>query len=515
MIATTRNYLYRSVVTLVTAVFVAACGGSSGLGLAGIGGSGFVASGSISGFGSVIVNGVKFDTSSATFDIDGAPGTQNDLSIGMRVFVDGVINNDGASGTATHIRYSMDLQGPVTMLSNIDPLINNGETRTFKALGVTVEVNLISTHFEISNAMNIPAGTTFDFYGTAEGLKNNNHVVVNGFFDEQGVLHADRIELRRIIFDAPTSTISIKGRISALNNTIFNLNIINNTSIKVDATASPVIEGLTNGLENGAFVEVKGVFDPVTNTITASKIKAENNVLNNNSKASIEGIVSGFNGLAKNFMVDGFTVDASGAGANLLPANITLRNGLRVEVEGPVINGVLQATTVRMRAGEAKVHASVLNSPLAGNDSFTVEPVSGQAITITTTQSTEYNNVPGKVLTAGDFLRIRGFENAAGGVTATRITKRTTNEDVIVEGAVTAGNANSTNITVLGITMNIDANTTQFKDINNGILTQQQFFDAGHALTGISRVKLRDRINNSGGASTPPDGIADDIELEN
>ena len=55
------------------ALTIVGCGSESsgGGGVAGIGGSGYVSSGSVSGFGSVFVNGVEFETDSATFDVDG------------------------------------------------------------------------------------------------------------------------------------------------------------------------------------------------------------------------------------------------------------------------------------------------------------------------------------------------------------------------------------------------------------------------------------------------------------
>ena len=63
--------LTKSTLSIAIALTIAACGGTAGLDLAqGIGGSGYVSSGSVTGFGSVFVNGVEYDTSSTSFDID-------------------------------------------------------------------------------------------------------------------------------------------------------------------------------------------------------------------------------------------------------------------------------------------------------------------------------------------------------------------------------------------------------------------------------------------------------------
>ena len=70
-----------SLVSLGCLLGVAACVGGSGEQVAGIDSRGtpvamtVVSQGTISGFGSVIVNGVTFDMSNATFTIDGSVGS--------------------------------------------------------------------------------------------------------------------------------------------------------------------------------------------------------------------------------------------------------------------------------------------------------------------------------------------------------------------------------------------------------------------------------------------------------
>ncbi|MBL8459664.1 MAG: hypothetical protein JNM92_09915, partial [Zoogloea sp.] len=67
--------LSRTVVALVVLI-VSACGGGGSTDLAGVGSGGSgVASGSVSGFGSVIVDGVEYDDSAATRQAEDASGT--------------------------------------------------------------------------------------------------------------------------------------------------------------------------------------------------------------------------------------------------------------------------------------------------------------------------------------------------------------------------------------------------------------------------------------------------------
>ena len=58
--------------------------------------------GKITGFGSVYVNGVRWDTSSTSYSVDDDESVLDDsaLAVGMVVKVEGTINEDGQSGVA-------------------------------------------------------------------------------------------------------------------------------------------------------------------------------------------------------------------------------------------------------------------------------------------------------------------------------------------------------------------------------------------------------------------------------
>ena len=61
---------------------------------------------------------------------------------------------------------------------------------------------------------------------------------------------------------------------------------------------------------------------------------------NNEENVSLEGLITDF-GSASNFKVAGQQVNA--VNAELEPVNLLLKDGLRVEVEGDIVNGVLMA----------------------------------------------------------------------------------------------------------------------------------------------------------------------------
>ncbi|MGI9235943.1 MAG: DUF5666 domain-containing protein, partial [Woeseiaceae bacterium] len=72
-----------------------------------------IAQGPISTFGSVVVNGVRYDTSSATFTINGAAGSQDDLRVGQVVTVSGTIDDDGVDGSADDVNFDDNVKGPI------------------------------------------------------------------------------------------------------------------------------------------------------------------------------------------------------------------------------------------------------------------------------------------------------------------------------------------------------------------------------------------------------------------
>ena len=91
------------------------CGGGVGSG-----GTGGYVSGPITGFGSVIVSGVRFDDDAAAVeDGDGARRQRDELRLGMTVEVEGstiVTSSSGSSATASRIRFESELQGLVSVV---------------------------------------------------------------------------------------------------------------------------------------------------------------------------------------------------------------------------------------------------------------------------------------------------------------------------------------------------------------------------------------------------------------
>ena len=336
----------------ITMFALVACGTGDLGGLAGggIGGTG-ISVGKITAFGSVFVNGVKFETAGATITIDGqtAMNGQDDLEIGMIVAVEGTFNVDGVRGTAKSIKFKDNLEGPVT---------STNTTNTLMVLGQTVV-----------------ADATTDIYGansakiTFAAILTGDTVEVSGFVDSTGVIHATYIKVKG---SAGAGEIELKGTISELDVTPGTFKI---GTLVVDYSGAQI--EVTDSLQNGLFVEVKSNAEPIGGMLIASKVEAEDEIFSiagegEGEKAELEGVVTSVTNLVSEnkFEVNGQPVQITSAThfeGNTSQAEIIL--GARLEVEGTVdANGVLIAKEISIESGDGNGEGDSDDSPDDGSD---------------------------------------------------------------------------------------------------------------------------------------------------
>ena len=251
------------------ALTLAACGGSSDNG----GNSQppvtqqptpITVAGKVTGFGSIYVNGIRFETNSATYDLDDMAGSSDsDVSVGMHVVVQGMLNADGVSGTASSVHYEDDVEGPVEGLGAYAGDPANIDLKAFSVLGTTVVIDAASSVFEAED------GSAWGF----ETIMNGDVVEVSGDYvgDE---LFASYVELQ----DALDDDFEVEGTISGwdmMNQ--FTLNLANGSTLAVQVADGAEIP--SGGIEDGLYVEVEGtVPDPVVYPgidLLASKVEIE------------------------------------------------------------------------------------------------------------------------------------------------------------------------------------------------------------------------------------------------
>ena len=305
---------------LSSAMVLAGCGGGGGGTTAagdttgGVTSGGTSASGAITGFGSIIVGGVRFDDSAASIlDDDGADVRRGDLKLGMVVRIKGgKKSDDGTRCSASSIEVHSELQGPIDSVTATSIVV----------LGQTARISS-TTFFE--------DGLTFAL------LTVGTVVEVHGFVDPStNTITATRIERK-----TNATKFKLQGPISALNTfaKTFNIGTLTISYLNAELPAS-----LT--LSNGLVVRVRLATTPLTGTRTALKIRKFELEREDRDEAEVEGIVTAFESKTR-FSVNGLPVDASVA---TVPAGVVL--GARVEVEGKLVNGVLVARKVELEDGD-------------------------------------------------------------------------------------------------------------------------------------------------------------------
>jgi len=472
------------VIPALSILIVTACSDSVG-GLAGIGGSGYISSGTITGFGSVFVNGVEFETTSSSFDVEDVDGTQQDLHIGMVVQIRGSINSDGVTGTATHIQYADDLQGAISSIVENADLTE----KTLTVLGKKVVASSTNTSFENSSYASVIQG---------------NVVEVSGYYDQNDILQASYIELKSDVINAET-IVEVKGEITDLSGTDFVLQGIN-----VNASSAN-LEGLQDGLQNDVLVEVKGTYNSNSNTFTAFDVEAEDNQLSDSESVEFEGLITRYVSNS-DFDVNGYTVNASDA--TMSPANLLLEIGIKVEAEGTVSDGVFNASTVELRGGKAEISAKVDSIDLE-NNRFTVQVVAGQpSITVQLTTATRMEDEAGiddhltlLELEVNDFVEVRGFESATGTVEATQVKRESEAGEIQLQGVVSSQSDNAS-ITVLGVVFLVDAETTGYQGIDETEFDNYTNFISATTF-GQTVVRIIDKMESETNAV----GVADEVEI--
>ncbi|HET9580347.1 MAG TPA: DUF5666 domain-containing protein [Usitatibacter sp.] len=310
-----RNILVHLAAT-AAAMLAAACGGGAGPIMAGIGsgGTGGIASGPINGFGSVIVNGVRFDDTGARVTIDGVPDRPvSDLRLGMVVEVHGGIDAGGKTGRAEEIVASLAALGPVDATS--------AASGTLTVLGQRVRRD---------------AATVFDGFTTLDALAPGDLVAVSGLHDADGAIVATRIERRPA---ASATAYQAEGMVSGLTSTTFRLE-----SLTVDFSRAQLTGFPASGLANGQLVSVRSTALPAGGRLDAAGVRLAGVSAPAGTFVEYVGYVSGFRSLSS-FGVGALRVDATSA-QFVGGAPSGLADGVRVEVEGRIVDGTVVASEI-------------------------------------------------------------------------------------------------------------------------------------------------------------------------
>ncbi len=315
-----------------------ACGGGVELGGTG---TGSTIVGPVAGFGSIIVNGVRIDESSAAVrNADGDAVGRDAVKLGTVVEVSsGAISDDGAGNrttTAQSVQIRSELRGPIQAVDLV-------------AMRVTV----------LGQQVTITPSTVIE--GGASSLAVGQVVEVHGALD----VAAKRFVATRIEAALANASLRVRGVAQDVNPATARLTIAGQV---YDLTQS----GVPAGLADGVVVELRVEAVPRNGLWVVTKADVKDKRLPDREQAEVEGLVTAYTSAAS-FQVDGVVVDASRATVS----GPAVALGLRVEVKGSSVGGVLQATSISVRKSDAGD-----NEPFDLRDKITSVNVAAQTLVL-------------------------------------------------------------------------------------------------------------------------------------
>lgn len=468
------------------------CGGGGGSSSPATGStSGSAASsGTITGFGSVFVNGKRFEANDVEVRHDGIterctvnPTTTCGLKQGMTVTVNGSFN--GSSHTASTITQEDTVEGPITSKSQTGA--SNG---TLTILGQTVMVDE-TTKFDDSSAPN-----------KLNDLVVGDVVEVSGFVKNgtTGEIGASFIE-KKVGASGCAAVCEIKGVVKGHNHATTTFQIGGLTIVYDTDNTNAILDTIINDMPipngnnwDGVFVEVKGTDLTNPTTLIATKVEPENQGVGNN---------------VDEFEVEGFVTQAGTFSGNIIDFTIgttPVRTTANTEFRGGTVDEIVVGAKMSAEgrfdgstliAKHVKFHESVKlegNAAVNGN-SLTLAGLPGVIITVNS--QTELKG-GGNPITLNDLdgnhVRVRGRVSGTSSVIATRIELQSPgNDDVDIQGPVQSVSGQV--LTILGVTINTSAlNDDDFEGLNDQIIGRAAFFNAVEEGT---LVKVQGRLTGS------------------
>lgn len=289
------KHLTKSALATSIALIMTGCGGSSGDSAPNTdnpdnnGGSStkVSSSGVITGFGSIYVNGVRYDTADAEVEFEGEGRmSEEDLRLGMRVEIEA--NEEGDGHRATRVVFDKDLKGPV---STVSPEADDPTLGTLVVLGQTVTVDANTVLGEGVIDANTDGRIDLNDLDSSEGRVV---VEVSGFATDTGFIatRLERLNGDDDDSDDDDNEAEVKGVIAELDTD-------NGTFMIRDLVVHYDLAALEDDLEedqlsNGWFVEVEGQVQ-ADGSLQANKIEREDDRWDDEDEREgefeIEGIV--------------------------------------------------------------------------------------------------------------------------------------------------------------------------------------------------------------------------------
>ncbi|MDP2559799.1 DUF5666 domain-containing protein [Psychrobium sp. 1_MG-2023] len=396
-----------------------------------------ISQGVVSGFGSVYVNGTRYDTSESKFTHNHQASAEASLNVGMQVTVTSLKADDNTSPMATSIEYLAHAQGGVT---HID-LFNN----SFVILGQTYIANELTVFEDITfDQINLNSILEVSATENADGQFIATHIASSSEQDEQ----------------------QVQGTITNLDSikTTFTLG-----ALTVDYSQSEI----DGELANGAIIEVKATNSPVNNILIADDIDVNEQTTQAGELLDITGIVKALS--AQSLTVGQYQLSFNDDTEFTHGEKEELTVGTKVNLIA-VTSGDNSAVIKKIQLDELTEIEISGHVELTSDDSFTL---AGQNFTVNsfTQYEDDYLNnrqFNFKDITIGDYLEVDAYQVTDGLLSQSIQRKAIETNTLDIDGAVDS--FTETTITINKITI-ATSNLSEFENSAGREITQQQFFE--------------------------------------
>jgi hypothetical protein len=413
--------------------------------------------GQITGFGSIYVNGIEFDTAGASYEVDDAVASDDAaLAVGMVVKVEGSVNADGLVGTAFSVSYDDDIEGVVEELTETA----DADIKTFVVMDVTVVADANKTNFDSDDS-------SFNF----DTIANGDVVEVSGDYGPDDRLYATYIEQQ----DADDDEYEAKGTVSSWDGSesfVLNLRSGATLNVRLDPNGAEIPSA---GIADDQFVEVEGTIEDlaaVTMTLVAFKVELEDDdrLDDDDDEVEVKGMLN-YDINSGTWSVKDIPL-AFGGGTEYSP--LSLENmladqsaaGLYVEVEGEHVGDVLQVEKIELEEDELGFKADVAGKSNGNTLTLSFGDAVGTVDVIVNNETTfrdddAVQSIDYESINERDKVEIDARWGDDGAIYASNLHLEDSSEYEI-EGPVEAVDAGT--LQVLDVVYNTDPGITVFED---------------------------------------------------
>jgi hypothetical protein len=397
--------------------------------------------------GSVIVNGVHFDTTATAIAVNDRAGQPaSELKDGMVVQVRGRRYGDGVTGIAERVEAEHVVLGTVEL----------------------VKVSALPQCFYVLQQKVIVDDTTV--FAGVEGLEKltprQDRVEVYGQRDANGDIRATRVELvtTMVVVDELQGVVTDKDVLPAtfrIGGLVIGYGsgtqIVGGTAFANGDRVEVTLNGTT-----ATIIQLEDVEDAVYRPVSGEEVE-------------IEGYVSAFAGHPGNFDVDGRPVRTTASTRFEGGTALNLANGVKVEVEGNTLDGarlivdklVFRRERVALGGTITAVDASTRTLVVVGKTIQLDDRTEISAAPVNSFQS----------LQVGDQVEVEGYLDRSGVVVAKQINETDVGTYAYLQAPVTLEDETGRRLVLAGIPADLGATTT-FRDANGVRIDVTGFFAA-------------------------------------